>query len=527
MSSGQRYAPYLFLVAVIFAVYCNIYDDAFLFDDDLLIRLNSYLRSWSTFGQLFTASTTEGAHIAGGFYRPIQNILYFFVFQIWGEQPFGFHLLNVTLHVANACLAYRLALRLGFDPRAALFAVLIWALHPLHTEAITYMSGTADPLFVMFGLWGLNILFPKPTTLRIWLSVPIFILALLSKETAVVLPALVVVCLYFTSEQSLKPKTYLITWPLWLIAVTYLVWRVHSPEFDGPARYAQLLQMPAYATMKYYAEHPLIRFMTFLATLPAYAQIILWPVDLHMERTFPLFDDPTSAPVIIGLLMLGTALVQIIWNKNKAMRPLSWGLLWFGVSHAPNSGVLFSMNSLFLEHWMYLPTIGLFLGTAQAAISVVDRIKKPFENYAVLGLAITLVAALSARTFDQNKFWREPIVFYTHIFSYGVQSPRAHNNLAIAYMDHHDLPKAIEEYRKAVQEGDTYAETHYNLAIALMALPNQKEQIPQVIAELERSIQIEPGFYRSYLALGDLYRQMGDRDKAGFYMQKAHEVLGR
>ncbi|MGK4455986.1 hypothetical protein, partial [Klebsiella pneumoniae] len=78
----------------------------------LLIHLNSYLRSWDTFGHLFTASTTDGAHIAGGFYRPVQNILYFFVFQIWGEQPFGFHLLNICIHAANACLAYRLALRL-------------------------------------------------------------------------------------------------------------------------------------------------------------------------------------------------------------------------------------------------------------------------------------------------------------------------------------------------------------------------------------------------------------------------------
>jgi len=527
VTNWQRYAPYLFLEAVVFAVYANVYDNVFLFDDDLLIRLNSYLRSWDTFGKLLTASTTEGAHIAGGFYRPLQNILYFFIFQIWGEHPFGFHLLNLSIHAANACLAYRLALRLGFDPRASLFAILIWALHPLHTEAVTYMSGTADPLFVLFCLWGLNVLFPQPTLCRIWCCVPIFILGLLSKETAVVFPALVVVSLYLTSEARLKPKSYLITWPLWVIAVLYLLWRVNSPAFDGPARYQQLLQMPAYGVMHYYSEHPWVRFITFLATLPAYGQLILWPCDLYMERSFPLYDDPMSTQVVMGCLMLAAALAAIYWGRTKATRPLAWGLLWFGAAHAPNSGILFSMNSLFLEHWMYLPTIGLFLGLSETGMVAINRLKYTSEQYVVLGLAGLLVVGLSARTFDQNGIWREPIVFYTHIFSYKVQSPRAHNNLAIAYMDNHQMDKAIEEYHKAVEEGDTYAETHYNYAIALMALPNQREQIPQVIAELERSIQIEPGFYRSYLALGDLYRQLGQPAKATYYTQKAHELLGR
>lgn len=524
-SIGQRFAPYAFLVAAVFAVYANVYNNAFVFDDDLLIRINELLRSWSTFGQLLTASTTAGAHIAGGFYRPVQNILYFIVFQLGGESPVGFHFLNIALHAANACLGYRLALRLNLDPRAALLGMLVWALHPLHTEAITYMSGTADPLFVLFCLGGLNVILPKANLRQVLLSLPFFALALLSKETAVVFPALVVVCLYFISDRRLKVKTYSATWPLWIITTLYLAWRVNSPDLDGPERYKELLKMPAFATMKYYAENPSVRFMTFLATLPAYAQLILWPVGLHMERTFPLYDDPASLQVMTGALMLVITAVQIFANRSQAARPLTWGLLWFGAAHAPNSGVLFSMNSLFLEHWMYLPTIGLFLGVAQSFIPILNRINKPQAYSIAAGCGLIVVTALTARTYDQNRIWGDPITFYTNIFSHGVQSPRAHNNLAIAYMGQRNLPKAIEEYRRAIAEGDTYAETHYNLAIALMALPDQKAQLPQVIAELERSLQIEPGFFRSYQMLADLYTQMGDKTKAEAYRLKANQLL--
>jgi tetratricopeptide (TPR) repeat protein len=523
----QRFAPYAFLAAAVFAVYANIYGNAFVFDDDLLIRLNSYLRGWDTFGRLFTASTTEGAHIAGGFYRPVQNILYFIVFQIWGEHPFGFHLLNVTLHALNACLGYRLALRLGFDPRAALFAMLIWALHPINTEAVTYMSGTADPLFVFFCLAGLNVLFPRPTLRRVWLCVPLFLLALFSKETAVVFPALVTICLYYKSEDRLKARTYFLTAPLWAIAFAFLAWRVNASNFDGPERYAQLLQLPAYALFRQYAESPAIRVLTFLATLPAYAGLLLWPAGLHMERSFPLFETPLAWQVLVGFAMLIAAAVQIGWNRNKRWLPLSWGLLWFGAAHAPDSGILFAMNSLFLEHWMYLPTIGLFLGLAETAVPFVDRLKKPAGSYAAFGVALAAVVALSARTYDQNEIWGDPVTFYNNIFSYGVVSPRAHNNLAIAYMQRGELPQAIEEYRRAVKEGDTYAETHYNLALALLALPDQKAQIPQAIAELERSIQIEPAFYRSYETLAEIYDQTGDKAKAAAYRHEAQTIFNR
>jgi tetratricopeptide (TPR) repeat protein len=523
--SWQRIAPYLFLTASVFAVYANVYENVLLFDDDLLIRLNTYLHSWDTFGHLLTASTTEGAHIAGGFYRPIQNILYFILFQLNGENVTLYHLLNVALHTANACLGYRLARRIGLDPRAALFGIIIWALHPLHTEAITYMSGTADPLSVIFMLGALNILFPEPTQRRVWQSIPLFALALLSKETAVVFPALVTITIYFMSEERWKLKTYQSTWPLWLITLVYLAWRVTSPDLDGPARYEHLYALPEFASLKFYAEDPWLRMLTFFSTLPAYARLLVWPVGLHMERAFPVTDLLLSPPVLLGIAMILLTTLQVACNRNERRPALSWGLLWFTAAHAPNTGLLFSMNSLFLEHWMYLPSLGLFLGMAQFSVETIRRFQNSLLKQAAIGTALITVTALSARTYDQNKIWHDPIVFYNNIFSYGVQSARAHNNLAIAYTNIHNIPMAIQEYRRAIMEGDTYAETHYNLALTLLALPDQKAQIPQIIKELKRSIEIEPRFYRSYDALAQLYAQSGDQEKAATYRQKAKQMF--
>ena len=147
--------PYLLLAAAVFLAYASVYDNAFLFDDDLIIVMNRFLPNWGSLPHLLTASTTDGARIAGGFYRPMQLLAYFIVYHLFGGlNTIGFHLLNVGLHAANACLMYALGRRLGFNAGACFFATLVWAMHPLHTEAITYMSGTADPLFVFFTMLG-------------------------------------------------------------------------------------------------------------------------------------------------------------------------------------------------------------------------------------------------------------------------------------------------------------------------------------------------------------------------------------
>jgi hypothetical protein len=183
--SVQILLPYGALIAACLAVYCNVYGNAFLFDDVLLIKSNRFLQSWSGLGDIFTHSITAGAGMHDRFYRPLQILLYLIIYQSFGLSTVAFHLLNVGLHALNACLGFKLGIRLGFRPVAVFMGVLLWSVHPIHTEAITYISGTADPLAACFCLLGLLAL-KDWTRLRILYACLFFILALLSKEAAIV-----------------------------------------------------------------------------------------------------------------------------------------------------------------------------------------------------------------------------------------------------------------------------------------------------------------------------------------------------
>jgi len=520
-------APYIILALIVFGVYGNIYDNAFVFDDDLLIQLNAYIKSWNHIIDILRGSTTSGAYIAGGFYRPLQILLYLFAFQLGGGSVLPFHILNIGLHIANTCFVYKLGTKLNFKPWGVFLAALLWGIHPLHTEAIVYMSATADPLFAFFCLLSIDYLLPDITPRKILKIIPLFLLGLASKETTVMLPLLVIACLFYVSPDRLKIKTYLRTWPLWIITIGYSVWRMNTLDFDGPQTYARMYEMPQFATLKLYADSLSCRLYTFFATLPVYLNLLVWPRGLHMERSFSIFTNPWNAPVISGMGIALFSAAHCVYSglKPKKGLPLAWGLVWAAAAHAPDSGLIVPMNSLFLEHWMYLPSVGLFLGLVETLARLLENRAKPLAISCSI-LTLVFAAILSAKTYAQNAIWHDPPHFYNNIFAYGERSARAHNNLALYYADHGDYPDAVDQFKQAINTADSYAETRHNLALIYLRMPDQKAHVQDAIDNLDRAIQIDPTFYRSYQTLSDIYGVLlNDKEKADFYHARAAELI--
>jgi hypothetical protein len=251
----------------IFAAYSNVYHNAFLYDDKTLITDNFFLTSWRSFDTLFVTSTLQGNNLRNidSFYRPLQILLYLFICQTAGPSTVAFHLLNISLHALNACLLFTLGVKMGFQRSATMLAVLLWALHPVQTEAVTYMSGTADPLCGAFLLPGVLVLAAGFNPPRVMSACFFLALALLSKETAVVFPLLAMGLLFYSSEERWALSTYLKTWPFWLLTGLYYLGRTTVLNFSG--------MFPNISVED--------RIYTFLASLPVYLRFLVWPTDLH------------------------------------------------------------------------------------------------------------------------------------------------------------------------------------------------------------------------------------------------------
>jgi tetratricopeptide (TPR) repeat protein len=500
------------LILAVFLVYANVYENVFLYDDEFLIQRNALIRSWSGLWTIFTSSSTGGSGSVDSFYRPIQGFFYLVIYSIFGESLFGFHFLNVFLHALNAILVFGLGLKLKFDPRASFFAALLWAVHPIHTEAVTYMSATADPSYALFVMLGIFVGLPDFTGWKRLGSLACFALGLMSKESAIVMPALVCVCLWLTSDRARwKWRSYLRSWPFWLLAGAYFVARRTILDFNQTFEF--------YRKPNAYTENISYRIFTALATLPEYKKLLLWPDELHIDRGFPVYTSIAAGPVILGLIAVIVAVAWSVWAYRRGRLSLPWGFSWFAASHSPHTGILVAVNAFFLEHWMYLPSVGLFLGLAN---SLFARLKKKWVKWTVAAVYLIAILALSWRTWEQNKVWADPITFYTHILRFSPDVPRVHNNLGMAYADQGKFEDAIREYKETLRLMPNLPQPYHNLG----QIHKQMGQIDEAIKYYELALKVDEHFFYSAYELSQIWAARGNRELATRYKAQADAAKG-
>lgn len=501
---------YIFLCVVILLAYAGVYDNQFVFDDEFLVQKNRFLRGWEFLGSIFTTNSTAGFGGIDSFYRPLQIFLYLITYQLFGLSLTAFHALNVALHALNACLAFRLSQRLGFHKGMALVACLVWALHPIHTEAVTYISATADPLHVTFILCGLLVFIGTPA--KPYGTALCFILALLSKEAAIVFPALLCVILFLQNERRWQIKTYTPTLPYWVIALAYLGLRASLLNFDNSFNF--------YKTANIYTDNILVRIYTALATLPDYFSLLVAPHDLHMERITKIYVSFFDPSVLWGagivILLIATLVHDYVRSRRTQaylVNPALYAVLWFFACFFPLSGVAVPMNAVFLEHWMYLPSLGLFLGMSESISHFIKNKTPLYAGAAILG------ALFGFLTFQQNGTWQTPMIFYNHILQFEEGSARLHNNLAMAYSDENRHDDAQRHYEKAIALQDTYPQTRYNLGLLLL----EKGNLDAAISHFKRALALDPSFFYAASQLAQITAQQGQTAETNHYLQIYHD----
>lgn len=534
LTTGKRdwlHCGLLFIAVVI--AYANVYANEFILDDLVIIVQDKFLRGWDQLPDLLSSLSLRGSDLPGGFYRPVQMFIFFLIYQAAGLSEAAFHGTSVALHATTTSLAYVLGRRLGFNTQGVFCTVLVWALHPVHTEAVDYISGSADSLYSCFIIAGLLVLLPDFRPRRFWLAGFFFILALLSKESAVVFPALAVFTQFLVSDERREPKTYLRSWPLWLILAGYLA---TNHTILALAQEALAMHDPSDIDYeKSYTQNIFNRLLTSLSTLPSYLAMLFYPTDLHMERDWPVFTQLLSWRVILGGLIAFAGGWLIIRGKGRSGLACSWGLLWFAAAFSPYTGILKPINAFVSEHWLYLPSLGLSLGLSETAIQWIERQRSRSLRRGFTEIMLFSAVVFGSLTWQQNRVWHDAVSFYNHIFACGEKSGRAHNSLAQYYFNQRNFSEALKHFEIAAEHpapawGLQVATTHMHLAfIYIGAMPDENgiitlDEIKRVmrltprlqdaIREFEKTLEYDPQSYWTHLFLATLYDYTGDAEKA-------------
>lgn len=432
----RRWHPAVVLAAA-FAVYANCLGHAFVWDDQYLVVDNPQIKDWRRIASLFVSDLFPPV-MPSGYYRPLQALSNLIDYQMWGLSPAGFHLTNIALHAATALMLYTVAVGLLGRARAAVIAALLFVVHPIHTEAVAYVSGRSDPLaalLLLAALWGFSRYGRTEHLAWLGASLTCFALALLAREASLAL--LFLLPLIDATNRSRHEPVSLARLgrrllPYAGVLLAYVL--VRRAVIDMPA----LVGPPGDTGLGW-------RLLTMLNVLGQYGALLVAPVNLHMERRVPVATSFIEPSVIAGFVFVA-ALMAIAVRVRQRAWPVTLGIAWFLLALIPVAN-LWPLATFMAEHWLYVPSMGLFLVAGWG----IDRLMGQGERSGTQILAVMAIVALGAATVLRNRDWRGPIPLYEATTRSAPQSARAWTNLAHAYRDAGRVEAARSTYERALQ----------------------------------------------------------------------------
>lgn len=425
----RRFLPCLILLAAVLLVYGSALPNGLVWDDTALILRDPLIRSPRLLAEGFRHFLFLDA-TASDFYRPLQRVAYTLDYALAGFSPWVFHLTSLLAHAGAAMALYALGWRLlagvsQHPRRLALGVALLWAVHPVHSSAVAYAAGLADPLAACCGFGGLALLLSGRRALAgLALGAALF-----AKESGVF--ALVIglgLAWEMTRGQAARQRGFAfarVALPALMVAALYLGLRAEAEHWSPPKSNAPAL-----------AARPALA----LRALSEYAGLLAAPVTLRMERSVAQPSSAVAGTVqtLAGALLLGAAGVWF-WRANRTGRLC---LLAAGAAYLPVSNI-FALNATAAEHWLYVPSAFLFLSAA----ATICRFR---VQTAALGFAVLWVAALGCRTAWRCADWRDQTTFLQATIRAGGDSSRMLGNLASLKSSRGDTTGALRDYRAAL-----------------------------------------------------------------------------
>lgn len=519
--------PFIWMASIIFLVYSAtlFFNIVYLDDNVLVVGDHSYNKNLSNLPLVFQEDIFRTPYQGGSFYRPILRLSFMLDAQ-FGEDAIIFmsHLTNLLLHIFAVCLLFILLMKLGIKKETAVWFSLIFGIHPLTAQTVSFIPGRNDSLLAIFvfpALWFfVDFLQTRKNKAYFWHLIFLAI-ALLTKETAIVVPVLCLVyAIIFIGVKKIvadyKHYIYLLAGWLSLCLSWFLIRKAVLNNFIGNADYHISLSI----------------FKNLPTLIPAIGKIFL-PFNLSV---FPVLQDMTMVYGVISLILL---LAWFILSRNKNYKLTIFGITWFGLFVLTTLIKPMDKTPDFSENRLYLPMLGfifILLGVGRAKF--VNFISK--KTIIILGLLLIIV--FSSITVFRNKYYKNKINFWNNAVTtspsfafnhnnlgamyyldgnYNLaekefqraldlnsQEKLAHNNLGLIYASKGDYENAIEEYKTELKINPYYDNALYNMGLAYWNMDKKED----AVKNWQETIAADPNYLDAYKALITFYQESGQKD---------------
>jgi Tfp pilus assembly protein PilF len=448
-SAKARRVVSLVVALVAAAAYAATLGYDLVWDDTLLIQQSWRLHHWAELPSLLVSQFWSEVGEASHYYRPLTTLTFFLDVQVWGLQPFGFHLTNVLAHVAVTLAVLAVARRVTGGELAAVISALAFALQPLHAESVSFVSGRTDVLAALFCLLAL-LAYDRGRDQPRWswtaCSLGAYLLALLAKEVAITLPA--VLALWdWRVRGDLRDRR-----AAWRGAVRYGAYGAVVAIYLGLRLFA--LRGVTHAEAGAWGSL-VTRLLTTLQTVVSYAWMTIVPYPANAYRVIVPATVPPDLRWWLAMAGLGGAIAATAWALRRA--PVAgFGALWFWITLAPSVAVnlLPLPTALMAERFLYLPTVGYCLILGWAASRLLGPVALGRTAQLRLAPALGLAALLLAYfvlTIWRNEDWRDEYRLYSRMAETSPGAAVPHINLAFVQLPRGEVGSANDHLRAAVR----------------------------------------------------------------------------
>jgi tetratricopeptide (TPR) repeat protein len=443
--------------------YANAIGAGFTYDDKAIVRDNPRIRTPANISKIFTTSYFGGPRGSGTAYRPVLLVSYAVEWWIHGRQAAAFHAVNILLHAGVTLLFAALLLRIGIARTAAFTAALLFAVHPLHVEAVTSLVGRGEVLASVFALLYLHLALRVYERRRLRAAslaaaIACYGLSVLTKESGSSAPALAFLLFVYAAEGGLRDRlrnAFTRGLPVLLGSMAALagVLFLRRWALGGFLKSAGIGIFEVENALD--SVGPWTRAVNACVIFFRYLGRFAFP--LHLSADESAWSIKVAAPgsaVAIGALALLAALAVAAMWRLAARSPLALGFLFFCLALLPASNLVFSTGTIFAERIAYLPSAGLCLAAGALLAGGASSLAALSPSRRRLVAAVVLL--LAARAVVRNAVWWSDEALFLNLIRAAPGSAKAHYDLAYILAEDRQYVRSRGEYARATEIYDRY-----------------------------------------------------------------------
>ena len=439
------------MILAVLISYILILNNRFTFDDYYSIEQNRYLHNITFLKHVFTDKYFIISNEAS--FRPAITILNFIEYYLFGNNPVGFHAVNILLHLICVLLVF-VFFRLIFSAETAFLIALLHAVHPGLSEPVAQVAFGEDLLCFIFVF--LSLIFIKKwfdaqdrakRCFMLALVMLMYSLALCSKEMAFFFPIGYIVLMPFMTDDKKRGFTlaaYLMV-PLLLFMFVrfFLLVNPNQPDVSS--------------------INPFAKWFGLVYYFPDYLKIYFFPKDLSIVH---LLKEIPPHNIIIAVMcwlfiVICFFLGIFLWLQKSVYGA---GILWTLLSLAPVSG-FFKLKFPFAERYLYIPSIGIHIILASVLIHYYSAIKKGMIRRIYAGVLFVLVFVFILRSIERTTDWFDNLSLWKSTVKVVPYSPPVHYSLGLIYHENNEFKKAEKEYMRSIKCNPDYLDPYINLAV--------------------------------------------------------------